>query len=320
MSSSTPFFSSLAEVMADFIAFKQMQGYDYTAAAKRLRWFDRFLVEEGITGNYLCPVSLNGYVAATAHLNAGTRENRFSAVRQFSRYLHAYCPQSAILPSRILPKRPRRPRFYPLDPDQIRQLMDEAARLCPKHAVRAECIRFLIGFLYATGLRIGEALKLNVGNVDMEQDTVFVHQGKFGKDRLVAMTGSTCRAVAAWLKLRSHYAASGPSAPFLVGSNDTRLTYDQAYYMFKVLRRRCGFTGDPLVRLHDLRHNFACHCIARWRAEGRNVQALLPALVNAMGHVSLSDTQVYIHAREEELRQASDRFAEHVSKAQEQSR
>jgi integrase len=320
MSAKTGFSSSLSEAMNDFVAFKRMQGYDYTNVEKHLELFDRFLVEQGVADKWLRPELLSAYTAATASLRAGTREARLSAVRQFSRHLHARCPQSAVLPLRITPRTSPASRFYPFELEQICLLMDKAAQLRPKKGIRPGCIRFLIGFLYATGLRIGEALNLNLADVNMDDATVFVRKGKFGKDRIVAMTETTRAAVVDWLDLRSRYAASGPAAPFLVGRLNRRLTYAQARYAFGLLCRLCDIGGDPVPRLHDLRHNFASHCLARWRTEGKDIQALLPVLANAMGHVTIFDTQLYIHARAEDLQQASDKFRKHLTAQQEQSR
>jgi integrase/recombinase XerD len=307
----------LAEAMADFVAFKRMQGYDYRSQARSLMAFDRFLRQPDRCCDLLSNELFHAYLATTAGLCPSTREGRLAVVRQFSRHLHVYRPESALVPPAMLPRHCRNVRFYRIEPEQVRDLMDEAARLRPKRSIRPGCIRFLIGLLYATGLRISEALNLSLGDIDAQRATLFVRRGKFGKDRVVAMTSSTAEALDGWLDLRSRHAATGPSAPLLVSGPDTPLTYHQAGYAFRVLCRRCGMQGRPPPRLHDLRHNFACRCIARWREEARDVQALLPVLANAMGHVDFFATQGYIHLEPAVLQQAAVSFHDHFQQHRE---
>jgi integrase len=300
--------------MERFVAFKRMQGYDYTVQSRMLILFDRFLLlDEDCSDGLLRTAQFSAYLATTARLSGSTREGRLSAVREFSRYLHALHPASAVVPPGMLPRHQRRIRFRRLEPEEILRLMDAASRLRPRQSIRPHCIRFLIGLLYSTGLRIAEALKLNLGDVDLDRSTLFVRRGKFGKDRLVAMSASLHEALRAWLQLRSHHATTGPSAPLLVGTWNSRLTCWQARYAFRVLCRRCGLLGQPSPRLHDLRHNFACRCLARWREQGKDVQALLPVLANAMGHVNFFATQLYIHVEAETLRHASAKLSTYIA-------
>jgi len=73
---------------------------------------------------------------------------------------------SAVVPARLLPRHCQSIRFRRIEPEQVRELMDAAGRLRPKRSVRPPCIRFLIGLLYTTGMRIGEALQLNLEDID----------------------------------------------------------------------------------------------------------------------------------------------------------
>ena len=63
--------------------------------------------------------------------------------------------------------------------------MAATAILKPDNGTRAYCIRFLVGLLYATGLRIGEALAPNLGDVDLTDGTLLVRKGKFVKTALL---------------------------------------------------------------------------------------------------------------------------------------
>lgn len=312
MKSRINFASSLADRMVDFVTFKRMQGYDYTSRIECLKRFDAFLSENGCSDSLLHPEDMQRYCAETTGLNAVTRTNLHSSVRQFSLYLHAIEPQSAVLPKHMQPRKPHPIRFYPLSESQVGALMAATDTLTPKNGIWPHCMRFLIGLLYSTGLRIGEALAMTLQDVDTKNSTLFVRWGKFHKERIVLMSPSTLNAMAAWLERREHYAGSEASAPLFIARWNKSPSYEQASCAFRCLRKHCGFDGDPPPRFHDLRHNYACRRIALWREANENVNALLPVLANAMGHVDFLATQVYVHIDAGDLQQASAKFNTHI--------
>jgi len=319
MSRPVCFESPLSGMMDRFVVHKRMQGYDYTAQEKELRFFDRFLCAVDCSGGVLKGEVFFAYLETMPHLKPKTRENRLAVVHQFSLYLNAFRPASRVMPARLLPAFARNIRFYRISPAEVGGLMDAAEKLSPKGGIRCACIRFLIGLLYTTGLRISEAINLNLGDVDLERNTLFVHRGKFGKDRVIALSPSTRNAMDKWLSLRSLHAGNGSAAPLLVSAQNKRLGYQQAKRAFSKLRTQCGLHGEPPPRLHDLRHNYACQCIARWRQESKDVQTLLPVLSTAMGHVNLFATQRYIHIDAATLLDASKRIHDRFIQSSEEN-
>jgi site-specific recombinase XerD len=158
--------SPLAGRIVQFIAFKRMQGYDYSSGADELGRFDRFLTESGYARQVLDLDVLHLFADHIAALSHSSRAGRLSTVRRFSVYLHALAPESAVLPERLVPRAARTVRFYPLSRSQVGELMAATATLRLSHGLRAECVGLLIGLLYSTGLRISEALALSLGDVD----------------------------------------------------------------------------------------------------------------------------------------------------------
>lgn len=318
MNTQVTFTSQLADVMDRFTAFKRMQGYDYSSQAQNLKRFDTFLRKEDCSHGLLCNEMFRRFATEIADSSAQTRKNLLSSVREFSLYLHAHRPESCVMPAAVMPHAEQRIRFYRIEPEQVQGLMAEALRLSPKKSVRPQCICFLIGLLYCTGLRINEALNLNLNDVDLARSTLYVRSGKFNKARLVPLSSSAVQRIEQWLEMRSRYGSISAQAPLLLGAYNKRLTLRQADYAFKVLCRRCGLNGQPPPRLHDLRHNYACRCIARWRDNGEDVQALLPVLAEAMGHVNIFATQIYIHIEASALQQACSAFRNHFTEQKEQ--
>ena len=308
------FQSFLAEQMQQFVAFKRMQGYDYSSSACKLSHFDRFLFEEfnGLQAQCLSLETLEGYVATTAHLEGYSRCSRLSSLREFTRYLHARTPNSALLSRDIVPRRKPVVRFYRLTREQVADIMAASVSVLPPQSIHTHAIRTLIGLLYCTGLRISEALALTLGDIDMPRSMLHVAKGKFSKQRLVPMSPTTLTALSGYLDVRSSHASTGSASALFIGAYDKALSYKQAYGGFARLCRHCGLSEKPLPRLHDLRHGYACRRLALWREEGRDVNAMLPVLATAMGHVNIMNTQIYLHTELGDLRHAATLLNTHL--------
>lgn len=310
----TPCFTSrLAERMLQFMSFKRMQGYDYVDGGMNLARFDAFMASRSCPAPLLRREDLDDYCSELSRIPVATQAKLLSTVRQFSRYLRAFETQSVVLAERILPRQPSRIRFYPLSAAQVGSLMAATSILRPRGGILSACVRFLIGLLYSTGLRLGEALALNLGDVDMKDATLFVRNGKWHKQRLVVMSDSTHEALRAWMRLRNTHAGSQANDPLLIGQWNQRLKRGQAHHAFTRLCKQCGISGSPPPRLHDLRHNYACGCLQLWREQQQeDLDALLPVLANAMGHVDFRSTQHYMHIDAAALQSAGAKLHTHV--------
>lgn len=310
----TPCFSSrLADRMLAFMSFKRMQGYDYVEGGMNLARFDAFMASRSCPAPLLRREDLDAYCSCLSGIPVATQAKLLSTVRQFSRYLRAFETQSALLAERILPRQPTRIRFYPLSAAQVGSLMAATSILRPREGIHPSCVRFLIGLLYSTGLRLGEALALNLGDVDMKGATLFVRNGKWHKQRLVLMSNSTLEALHSWMRLRSTHAESRGNDPLLIGQWNQRLKHRQAQRAFTRLCAHCGISASPAPRLHDLRHNYACGCLQRWREQQEeDLDALLPVLANAMGHVDFRSTQHYMHIDAAALQRAGAKLHTHA--------
>ena len=184
-----------------------------------------------------------------------------------------------------------------------------AARLLRPHTYAT-----LFGLLYTTGLRCGEAFGLNLSDVDLEQNRLFITQGKFGKSRWVPISSSTADALRRYRHARLSIAPSLPDSPFFVIPTGRRLYHTNVDHAFRRVLKRCGLRGGkgcPGPRLHHLRHSFACTRLLLWYREDKDINALLPALATYLGHININSTQVYLRATTALLEQANQRFAAH---------
>ena len=303
------FNSCLAEHMERFVALRRLSGTDYQSQTMLLEYFDRFLVTDNFKIPYLTSDTIHRYLAGISHLHVRTQYNRFSVVRQFCCYLSQFEPRcylpepirSISSASSLVP--------YIFTKTEIRALLARAAGLLPQHSLRPHTCYTLFGLLYTTGLRIGEALALDIKDVYLDSSRLHVREGKFHKDRWVPLASSTCAVLEKYINRRQHCLSPGPDSPLFISLRASRLQHCTVYRTFRILLKDIGIRDHkgPGPRIHDLRHTFAVHRLLDWYRDGRDINARLPALATYMGHVGVGSTQVYIQAIPELFEEAHQR-------------
>ena len=152
--------------------------------------------------------------------------------------------------------------------------------------------RAALELLYATGVRVGELVALDVDDVDFERRTIRV-LGKGAKERVVPFGVPAARALQAWLTQgRPALAATSSGAALLLGRRGGRVDQRQVRAAVHALMSHVGGAGD--LGPHGLRHSAATHLL-EGGADLRSVQELL-------GHATLHTTQLYTHVSVERLK------------------
>lgn len=152
----------------------------------------------------------------------------------------------------------------------------------------------MLELLYATGIRVGELVGLDIDDVDRERNVIRV-LGKGRKERSVPFGRPAARSLDFWLKHgRPLLAGEGSGAALFLGARGGRI--DQRAVRTMVHRRIAEVPGAPDIGPHGLRHTAATHLL-EGGADLRSVQELL-------GHASLATTQLYTHVTTDRLRRA----------------
>jgi integrase len=177
----------------------------------------------------------------------------------------------------------------------------------PDYPERAGFLTPLVGLLASTGMRSGEALRLDRGDADLAQGILHIRRTKFRKDRLVPVHPSTLAVLRDYARHRDG-AFPRPDIPaFFVSSRGTRLSKSGLNAAFGAARSLAGLDRGKPVRLHDLRHRFAVRRLANWHQQGADARAMLPLLATYLGHGHYSDTAYYITANADLLAMAAER-------------
>jgi integrase len=234
------------------------------------------------------------------------RARRMQTVRLFARYQAALEPATQIPPRHLFgPAHPRkRPHIFTAG--DLRHLLRRAGRLSGR--LRPRTYRTLIGLLACSGLRISEALNLTVADVDRDKGVLRVGQSKFRHSRLVPLHASATRRLRDYAKHRSR---EFPQAKhFFVSDCGLALPYSTVIDVFRDIARELPSSNHrPHVRLHDLRHTFACRVLLKWQRNTRGTAGKMVILSRYLGHMSPEESYWYLSAIPQLFRQAAKRFA-----------
>ncbi|GAN80896.1 tyrosine recombinase XerC [Acidocella aminolytica] len=223
--------------------------------------------------------------AAGGDINA-TRARKLSALRTFFRYLHQRHGVDGTQLSLIARPRPKRPLPKALTPNDALTVTHDIGEATDTALEQARDTA-LMALLYGAGLRIAEALALNVGHIPAADDALRV-TGKGNKQRIVPLLPAVRAAISAWLKLHPN---PGREKPLFTGVRGGRLNASVVQKHLRDFRRQSGLPEHATP--HALRHSFATHLLAGG-ADLRSIQELL-------GHASLSTTQRYTDVETSQL-------------------
>ncbi len=299
--------SALRDTADDYLRMRRALGYKLEIQGLLLNGFVSYLEDVGAV-----TVTIENAVAwATAPAGADPSywAGRLSVVRQFARHLQTLDPACEVPPAQLLPYRSRRAIPYRYETAQITALMDAAGQLEPP--LLAANYQTLIGLMAVTGLRLGEAIRLNRVDVDDRHQLLRILDSKFGKSREVVLHDSTMCALTDYGRLRDERFPQPRCEAFLVSTRGTRLRKNCIHHMFPRLVQTAGLTprsSGCRPRLHGLRHSFAVRTLLEWYRDGVDVQARLPLLSTYMGHVDPASTFWYLSAAPELLALVADRL------------
>ena len=266
--------AAYARDLADAEARLAARGVDFTVASANE--IEAYFVDLGARG-----------------LSAATAARRRAALRQFYRFVLGEGWRGDDPSRRVDAPKRGRPLPKVLTRADVQSLIAAAAARDGAAGLRLAC---LIELIYASGLRVSEALALTEAAVARDPAYLIV-RGKGGKERLAPLNGAARAAIKAYLEARSAFLPRGAEPnPWLFPSRGRlgRLTARRFAQLLDDAARAAGL--DPSkVSPHVLRHAFATHLL-EGGADLRVVQTLL-------GHADIATTQIYTHVAEARLRE-----------------
>ena len=300
--------SALTAAVEDYLALRRTLGFALRGVDRLLADFVAHLEAAGV--DTITTEAAVAWATQPASASAAWHAKRLGYVRRFAVHLHALDARCEVPPHDLLASRARRATPHLYSDDEVIALMDQARRLVPR--LRAATFETLIGLLAVTGMRPGEALRLDRCHVDVDTGVVNVLDSKFHHSRQLPLHPSTVEALTVYRRLpRPARARIRRSELLRLGHRQpTSPPRPQPDLRPTVARRRprtvgrVGTTSSPPT---DLRHRFAVRSLLDWYRAGADVPARLASLSTYLGHLDPAATYWYLSATPELMALAARR-------------
>jgi integrase/recombinase XerD len=297
--------SKLRSALNEYLALRRALGYKLYRAGLLLHQFVKFAERAGAA--YITTDLALKWATQPAKARQTWWANRLGVVRQFAQYCSSRDSRTVVPPADLLPYPYRRVPPYIYKDDEIKALLNAAKNLPSKVGLRPHTYATIFGLYVATGLRTSEALRLDRTDVDLANGVLTIRDTKFGKARYAPVHPTTRAALRRYARVRDRLCPHPVSPRFFLSDQGRRVSADMVRWTFIRLSRQIGLrdAGDSRgPRIHDLRHRLAISTLVRWHRRGVDVERHLPELCTFLGHAHITDTQWYLTATPELLRQA----------------
>ena len=299
--------NALRTSLVDYIQLRRSLGYKFQRQARQLEAFVSFMERRGVT-RISVPIAVEWAMTAGGTAGKGIA---LTAARGFARHLCSIDSGTQVPPAGLIRYNMRtKPYFY--SDDEIQRLMVAAQQLPGRGSkLRARSMYCFVGLIATTGLRSGEARRLQCDDVDLKCGMLTIRGTKFGKSRLVPLHASTRKILSDYATQRDASLPHRKTRHFFVGSRGRQIYTQHIHATFAALLRTAGIQASGNARqprLHDLRHRFAVQTLTRWYRAGEDVERRIPELSTYLGHTVIRDTYWYLSATPDLMAEAAKRL------------
>lgn len=299
--------TDLSSAIEDYLKVRRALGHKMELAERLLGQFRIYYEHADVT--HITTDLAVAWATLPADASAGWWAQRLGVVRGFAAWLQTLDPDTEVPPPDMLTGRFCRVVPYLYSDADIAAMIQAAGSLA--FPLQRHTYETLIGLLAVTGLRIGEAIRLDRGDVSTDAGLVRVIGSKFGKSREVPLHPSSVDALVRYEDQRDRLCPTPLANSFFVSTPGTRLRYSVIHQTFKKLAGQAGLQPrSPRCRprIHDVRHSFAVRALIDCYATGGDAQTLLPLLSTFMGHADPKSTYWYLSAAPELMALPSSRL------------
>lgn len=281
-----------------FIQTKRKLGFKYVRESFTLSKIDELASQRGETSKGITKKFADIWAENQSTRSRLYHYHRVLVLAQLSSFLNDLGIESYI------PKLPRYPTGkhvpYIYSGEEIVRLFKACDGLRVQIAHRESCLfsmPVLLRLLYATGIRIGEALALKDEDVNPEEGYLLVQDSKNGKQRIIPISVSLASVCKEYLSYKILLPHKDPATRFFfVNASGNKCGQSVRQWFRKCLEQaNIPYLGQHRgPRIHDLRHTFAVNSLAGMAEAGIDLYASLPILSNYLGHQSIEATDHYV--------------------------
>lgn len=284
--------NAMVEIAEIFLTQKHMTGYKYNSQEKYLRRFVEYYNREGYTGIRITKPMVENFIY-DSNERPYTHYTKETILRDFAKFLINQGFNEVYVPSvrTAIPRCKHIPYiFTDNEIKRIFSVIDTWEGSFFTNCSQVDPVLFRI--LYATGMRLSEALNLTVADFHSIDGTLTVYHAKNNKDRIIPLASSLVQKLSDYISI-VHRFSENSTYLFNVGTGE-RMDNSTAYRRFRQYILKAGIPHTKAgPRIHDLRHNFAIKCLKKRILAGEELTNILPYLAAYMGHSDFRGTQYY---------------------------
>ncbi len=309
-----PFVGEFRELLEDFIRQKRRLGYQYEATRKKLHQFSLFTLNYSVENKILSKQLVLDWTAKRKNETVKYWQNRISSLRQFALYLQNL-EYPAFIPPKIYKIRAGEYVPYIFTHEEIERFfcVVDSIPLHP-YSNRHQSFPLLFRLLYCCGLRISEAVHLKISDIDFDKGVLLLRQSKFNKDRMIPLSAPLAEMFVKYQALFNKYKA--PEDYYFRNKIGTPLTSEHVYARYREMLWKAGISHGGKgkgPRLHDFRHTFCVHTLAKQVKNGIDLYVALPILSTYLGHSSVGATQRYVRLTAEAYPELIERVSQNCA-------
>jgi site-specific recombinase XerD len=299
--------------MVDWVRLKRSLGAGFEFEERTLAQLDRFLKPREEANVPVSSELLHTWLTILPGINTRTRDTKRRVAEHFFEYAirqgHLTTNPAQFRSGEV--KRKLLPFVF--GQEQIGEILRRAKELgdVPFFWHRGTTYATIFAILYCLGLRVSEACRLCITDIDLEQGLVHIRQSKFYKSRVLPMGPKVQDLLAQFISLRKTLPGADALTPLFLSRHGRAVGRKTIENTLRSIIKEMGLKPRQGYRppcLHSFRHAFALHRLIRWYQAGADVQAKLPLLSAYMGHVDIPSTQVYLEGSFALLEAANERF------------
>ena len=283
-----------AALFADYVRYKRALGYSIPSSYQTvLRDLSKVLASLPPSSAIVDKHAAEFIATRRSGESISTQCKRIAITRQFCVFLRSEGYGAHVLPR----------NFVRDTSDFVPRIISEpemARAIEFADTTMQDWVGLLMRLLWCLGLRMGEALGLDVSDVDLEAKTVLVRKAKGDRTRICPMSESLGLHVASYMEDHGLVHADGslPLIPSADGGGHR--SHVTAAFKIKAAFAAAHITRPegPTARPHDIRHSYAVHALEKAVESGMDAYVALPILASFMGHADIKSTEYYLRLTE----------------------
>jgi integrase/recombinase XerD len=299
--------SALGEHVDDYLRFRRALGFKLERHGQLLPQLVAYLEAAG--ANTVSSELAISWARLPASAHPRHWAARLAVARGFAAYLQTIDPATEIPPADVFAVRYQRPTPYLWSPQDICQLLEAARGLRPP--LKAASFEALFGLLAVSGMRVAEAVALEVDDVDLNDGVITIREqvAKLERARLVPLHPTTVDALDRYARTRARLCPKPRSRAFFLSATGTTIDRSEVSKTLRKITTALGLRTETVhPRAHDLRHSFAVQILIGWQRSGVQIDEQVAALSTYLGHVSPAETYWYLTATPELMGLAAQRL------------